>query len=177
LSVTRGASDQVGSLITAETQQQNSTWSWRVNGFSEATERVVSNGTFEMLVGPPSGADFESSGASFASVHIHNRYIATIAYYGISGSVVLFIWLFTVARNVGVWVPHRDRHSPETHAATAFLQALLFSQLTYFVAYSGGITQGCITALIWLAATSPSRQTRHTSLATRTRFSYPVPNQ
>src|SRR5262249_16786418 len=130
-----GGMDRVISLVTAnidETQQQDSTWSWRVNGFVEATERLFSADTFEMLVCPPSGRNETS--ASVASVHIHNRYIATLAYYGILGCAVLLIWLFVVARKIGGWVRPNRRTNPEVRAGSAFLQALLLSQLTYFIA-------------------------------------------
>jgi len=136
-----------------ETQRQDSTWNWRVEGFAEATDRVFSSDTFEMLLGPPSGRDLGSR-ASLASVDIHSRYVATLAYYGIFGAMVLIIWLSAVARKVGGWVRDRRGGSRETQVGTAFLQALLLSQLTYFVPYSGGMLQGAITAVIWLAARS-----------------------
>ena len=148
--------DRVVSLARTnfdETQQQDSTWNWRVKGFAEATERVSSSDTFEMLLGPPSGRDLGSSG-SFASVHIHNRYVVMLAYYGVLGGLVLLLWLFAVGRKVGGWIRTHPGGGPEMHAGTAFLQALLLSQLTYFVVYTGGIVQGGITALIWLAAES-----------------------
>ena len=136
-----------------ETQQQDSTWNWRVKGFAEAAERVASSDTFELLLGPPSGRDLGSS-ASFASVHIHNRYLGTLAYYGLFGAIVLIIWLSAVARKVGGWVWPRPGEDREMRVGTVFLQALLLSQLAYFLAYSGGIMQSGITALIWLAAGS-----------------------
>jgi hypothetical protein len=153
-----GGIDRVISLIRVnleETQQQDSTWSWRMNGFSDAANRVFSSDTLEMLLGPASGRDLESS-ASFASIHIHNRYISTIAYYGIFGGVALLIWLLLVARKVGGWRASRYGSRPEPGGGTTFLQALLLSQLTYFLAYSPGIDQGCITALICLSAASTS---------------------
>src|SRR5439155_14643123 len=149
-----GTADHVFSLITAnidETQRPNSTWRWRVNGFSEATYRLRSSDTFEMLLGPPSGRDLGSS-VSFASVHIHNRYVIMLAQYGVLGGLVLLLWLFSVGRKVGGWIRPQPGGSPEIHAGTAFLQALLLAQLTYFLVNTGGIIQGCITALIWLAA-------------------------
>jgi hypothetical protein len=143
-----------------ETQEQNSTWNWRVEGFAEATERVFSSGTFEMLLGPPSGGDL-GSGASFASVHIHSRYVATLAYYGIFGTIVLIIWLSAVAKKIGGRVRDRRGGGPEMLIDTALLQALLLSQLVYFVPYSGGMIQGAMTAFIWLSAPSPVRVLRH----------------
>jgi hypothetical protein len=168
-----GGMDRIISLITAnfeETQQQDSTWNWRVKGFAEATERLFSSNTFEMLVGPPSGRDLESS-AGFASIHVHNRYIATIAYYGLFGGIVLAVWLFAVGRKVGAWVRVNHGDSPKMCAGTAFLQALLLSQLTYFFAYTGGIEEGSITALIWLAAASQSERDKVCALSRPCKFS------
>jgi len=168
-----GGMDRVISLITAnfeETQQQDSTWSWRVNGFAEATERLFSSNTFEMLVGPPSGRDLESS-ASFASIHIHNLYIATLAFYGLFGGILLAVWLFAVVRRVGPWVRVNHGNSPKMRAGTAFLQAVLLSQLTYSFAYTSGIDQGSITALIWLAATSQSETGKVCALSRPVKFS------
>jgi hypothetical protein len=159
LSITTGGINSVVSLVKVnldETQQENSTWSWRVKGFSEAMERLFSSDMFEIMLGPPSGrlqfgALDSALGLSGASVFIHNRYIHTFAYYGVFGGVLLLIWIFTVARKAGWWIRLRPGESPEMRVGTTFLQALLLSQLTYFVAYGGEIMQGSITALIWLA--------------------------
>jgi hypothetical protein len=155
LSVT-GGMDRAVSLIRAnieETQRNNSTWSWRVNGFAEATDRLFSSDTFEIMVGPPSGRDLRSS-AHAESIYIHNQYIATVAYYGVVGGLILVIWLFAVARELGGWIHKRPEDGKSANVRVAFLEALLLSQLTYFVAYQGRIVQGSITALIWLAARS-----------------------
>jgi hypothetical protein len=77
-----------------------------------------------------------------------------LAYYGVLGELVLLLWLFGVGRKVGGWIHPHPGGGPEIHAGTAFLQALLLAQLTYFMVYTGGIVQGGITALIWLAAES-----------------------
>jgi hypothetical protein len=156
LSLTGGI-DRIVPLVRAnldETRQQESTWNWRVHGFYEATDQLFSSDAFEIIVGPPSGRGWESIAAGSASVNVHSRYVETLTYYGISGVVVLLIWLFTVARKVGGWVRPSPGEDPAMRVDTAFLQALLLSQLTYFVAYSGGIMQGTITPLIWLAAAS-----------------------
>jgi hypothetical protein len=142
----------LGKVNFDETQQDNSTWSWRVQGFAEATDRVFSSDMLETLLGPPSGRDLNSDDNVVASVHIHNRYVATLANYGIVGLAGLIAWLSIVARKVGGWVGPIPGESCESRVGRVFLQALLLSQLTYFVAYSGEIMQGVLIALIWLAS-------------------------
>jgi hypothetical protein len=149
-----GSTDRLESLIRVnitETQQQSSTWNWRIDGFSEAVDRLFSSSMSEILVGPPSGRDLRLT-ATQASLYIHSRYVETLAHYGTFGAVVLLIWLFSVARKLGGWLHTPPGQGHEAHAARAILQALLLSQLTYFVAYSGGIAQGALTGLIWIAA-------------------------
>jgi hypothetical protein len=152
--IAAGGVDRVlslGKVNFDETQQDNSTWSWRMQGFAEATDRLLSSDMLETLLGPPSRGDVSSDG-DVASVHIHNRYVATLAYYGIVGLAGLIAWLSIVARKVGGWVGPIQGESCETRVGRVFLQALLLSQLTYFVAYSGEIMQGVLLALIWLAS-------------------------
>jgi hypothetical protein len=152
-----GRLDSVVSLVKVnvdETQQADSTWDWRVQGFADATDRALSGDLFETIVGPPSGNDLSndlSATASFASVHIHNRYVSVLAYYGLFGVASLLWWLLLVAKKVGGWV-RSAQGGCGCWAGQAFLQALLVSQLTYFVAYAGGLLQGVLLAMISLAS-------------------------
>lgn len=94
-----------------------------------------------------------------ASVYIHSRYVETLARYGVLGGLLLLIWLVAVARKVGGgWVRARSWESRPMSVETTFLQALLLSQLTYFVAYSGGLIPGGVIGLIWLAATADTER-------------------
>jgi hypothetical protein len=165
-----GGIDRVELLVRTnlnETQQQDSTWTWRVGGFAEATDRLFSSDTSEILFGPPSGRDLGSD-VGMASVSIHSRYVETLAHYGILGGVLLLIWLVAVARKVGGgWVRGRSWEGRPMSVETAFLQALLLSQLTYFVAYSGGLTQGEVIGLIWLTATADTERVHESVLNPR----------
>ena len=139
-----------------EARAENNTWTWRLDGFAEAINRVFSNGPFEMLIGPPAGRELGSN-ASFASEHIHDRYIDTLAYYGLFGVAILLIWVLKIIRKVNACARRRS-DAKDAVLDQAFLQALLLSQLIYFVPYFGGIMQGAMLALIWMAASfRPSR--------------------
>ena len=132
-----------------ETWQPDSTWNWRVGGFEEARERVFAGSPVEMLVGPPSGEILDAR-ASTAAIYIHSRYVATLAYYGTLGALVLVVLLSKVAMKLAPWT-----HNGYSEVDRSFLQALLLSQLLYFFAYTGGIVQGAVTALLWLASPAP----------------------
>jgi hypothetical protein len=163
-----GGIDRVELLVQTnlnETQQKDSTWSWRVDGFVEAMDRLFSSDASEIVFGPPSGRDLGSDVRTAASVYIHSRYVETLAHYGLLGGLALVIWLVAVARKVGGrWVRMCSWEGRPVSVETAFLQALLLSQLTYFVAYSGGLVLGAIMGLIWLAATGDTGRVHDSGL-------------
>jgi hypothetical protein len=151
-----GVMEEVVSLVRVnleETQRNNSTWNWRVNGFAEAIDRLLSSDTLEVIVGPPSGRDLRP-GASAASIHIHSRYIATFAYYGVIGGSILAIWLCVVAGRLWRWTGTRPEEGTTTRVGVIFLQALFLSLLTYFAAYPGGVVEGSIIALIGVGSSA-----------------------
>jgi hypothetical protein len=158
-----GGINRVGMLVRSnlnETQQQNSTWRWRVAGFTEAVDRLFFSDTSEIIFGPPSGRILGSD-ASTASIYIHSRYVETLAHYGMFGCLLLIMWLVTVTRKVGGgWFRARSWGGRPMSVETVFLQALLLSQFTYFIAYSGGLIQGAVTGLIWLASTADMQRER-----------------
>lgn len=132
-----------------ETQQSDSTWAWRVNGFTEATERTFTSGFIEATIGPAAGRDMEGI-ASVASVHIHDRYVEILAYYGVLGLLTFLWWLWTlVERLQSMNVVARKRRDVPFEAV--LLESLLISQITYFVAYFGGIFSGVMLGIIWIA--------------------------
>ena len=126
-----------------EVQSKNSTWAWRVDGYKEATTRLLSSGPVDMLIGPPSGWE-EYTTASFAATHIHSKYVETLAYSGIVGFICLILWFWMLAKRVSL--------TTSAHYGTAFLEALLISELLYLVPYFGGVLQGTTLGLIWVAA-------------------------
>jgi hypothetical protein len=153
LLVASGKSGTLLSLIgtnVAETQQSDSTWAWRVSGFSEATERTLTNGIIEAAIGPASGRDLSNT-ASFASAHIHDRYIDVLAYYGVFGLAVFMWWLWaqgTSLRSIFVMAEKRR----EMMLEVVLLESLLISEMVYFVPYFGGLRDGMLLGLLWVAA-------------------------
>ena len=130
-----------------ETQGEKSTWEWRVQGFAEATDRVFASDVTDTVIGPPAGWA-ANSGASFASIHIHDRYVDTLANYGVFGLAVLLLWLGVLARRAS----HGRQLGRSGGSGSPLLEALLLSELLYLVPYFGGILQGAALGLIWLAA-------------------------
>jgi hypothetical protein len=154
ISVAPNVANSAQKLIGANVQEiegSGSTWEWRTKGFEEAIDRTYSGSTEEMLIGPPAGRNLGSS-ASFASVFIHDRYVDTLAYYGIVGEALLVIWLLLVARSMGRWGPMQRQQDREYEAGRAFLQALLLSALTFFIPYSGSLPLGTTIGLMWVVA-------------------------
>jgi hypothetical protein len=151
-----GRLDFVESVLTKnidETQQEDSTWNWRVQGFIEATNRALFGDVIELIVGPPSGRDLGAT-ASVASVHIHNRYVDTFAFYGLIGLFSFLACLLDIAKRVFGWAkpPHAAR---EDASGLVLVQALHLAQLTYFIAYPGELLQGIVFALTLSASYAP----------------------
>ena len=144
-----------GDLVTAnlsETQTEHSSWAWRVQGYAEATDRVLASSPSDMLLGPPAGWA-ANSGASAASIHIHSRYVDTLAYYGIVGASVLLLWFAMLTIRTLQRSDLASKMQLRSHGSQALLQALLISELVYLVPYFGGILQGAVLGLLWVAAT------------------------
>lgn len=150
-----GQADKVISLLknnVNETQQDDSTWAWRVDGFYEATDRALSSGAVEAAIGPAAGRDLRQV-ADIASIHIHDRYLDTLAYYGVAGLMVFGTWLWMFG--VRLWrFRSLARHRLDGSIEAALLEALLISEITYFVAYAGGLLHGAMLGLLWAASES-----------------------
>jgi hypothetical protein len=132
-----------------EIRRDDSTWAWRVAGYTEAVQRALSEGITEAVVGPPSGRDL-SDKAGFASIHIHNRYISALAYYGLAGLIMVLVWLASSAARIQrqECIGTQDGSG---RSARVVLQALLISAIVYFVPYSGGQLEGSLLGMMWLA--------------------------
>jgi hypothetical protein len=159
-----GTVETVDSLVSANIQEARgtrSTWEWRVQGFTEATRRVFEGATTDMIIGPPGGWA-ASSGASFASVHIHDRYVDTLAFYGLFGLAMLLVWLGALTKRVSQARRPTATNPVCDEGASALLQALLLSEVVYLIPYFGGIPQGAVLGLIWVAASrrTPSQRAR-----------------
>ena len=150
-----------------EVGHDDSTWAWRVEGYSEAMQRVFSNGLAEAALGPPSGGEGDLMGtASFASIFIHDRYVGVLAYYGVTGLLVLLVWLISSAARLQSLRPiaSRDRHA---RTNKAILEALLISILVYFVPYSGGLLEGSLLGALWLTSAAGRAGKDDVALAAR----------
>lgn len=135
-----------------ETQTRDSTWAWRVEGYKEATDRQFNYNSADMLFGPPSGWSVNTTGG-YASMHIHSRYVGTLANYGVIGFVALLFWFGVLAKRI-FW-PIRVFNGNRGLCAServAFLQALFLSTILYLVPYPGGILHGTVLGLMWITA-------------------------
>jgi hypothetical protein len=135
----------------AEAEQQESTWTWRVDGYSEATERLFSSGLSETVIGPPIGADLTDK-ASEASLTIHDRYIFVLVYYGVTGLIFLLLWLALSAARIHMLGGRADHSDRGARITKVILEALLVSVLVYMVPYNGEELEGLLMGAIWLAS-------------------------
>lgn len=150
--IATGQSAKIVSLAKSnidETRRDDSTWEWRVGGFSEAIERSFSSGVIAAAFGPPAGRDSDDT-ADEASVHIHNRYIYILAYYGVTGLAIFGIWIWRFGARLRRF-RHISMDQSRSLVEPAVLEAMLISELTYFIAYTGGLLHGAILAALWLA--------------------------
>ena len=147
--------ESTGMIVTTNVQEaesSNGTWAWRVAGYEEATARFLDGGSVDMFIGPPAGWAADLIHEHFASTVIHSRYVGTLAFYGIVGSAALLLWFGMLAKRIG-WPTRSPRGRPaRDHAGTILLEALFLSELVYMVPYTGGILQGAVLGLIWVAA-------------------------
>jgi hypothetical protein len=148
--------ESAGMIVTTNVQEvesRNSTWAWRVAGYEEATDRLFSSQPADILIGPPAGWAADLMREHFASTAIHSRYVSTLAFYGIVGSIALLLWFGMLAKRIG-WPTRSPRGRPaRDHAGSILLEALFLSELVYMVPYSGGILESAVLGLIWVAAT------------------------
>jgi hypothetical protein len=140
-----------------EARSEQSTWTWRVQGYTEATDRVLAGEAIDMLIGPPAGWSANSDG-SFASIHIHSRYVDTLAYYGFVGAFAILVWFVVLIKRSRRPAHISSRMQSLSRSSSALLQALLFSEMIYLVPYFGGILQGAALGLLWISATQGAFQ-------------------
>jgi O-antigen ligase len=151
--VASGNAKQLTSMLEVnieEATKEDSTFAWRLSGFGEAIDRTFSGGPVDIVLGPPSGRDLTDI-ASFASTHIHNRYIDTLAYYGVLGLLLLLALLRGLAARV-LRIRSSVVEGTAPDLAGLVLQAILLSELTYFLAYFGNLAHGAILGLLWVTS-------------------------
>ncbi len=150
----------IGATDLAHVADPHSTWAWRTKGYAEATDRLLADGALDVSIGPPAGWAARVEGGSFASTHIHSRYVQTLAFNGVVGASVLLVWFVVLIRRSWGPVHILSRIQPGSQRNRALLQAILFSELVYLVPYSGGILQSALLGLLWIAATQGAPQSR-----------------
>lgn len=141
-----------------ETEGSGSTWAWRVKGYEEAVDRLLDSNPTDMVIGPPAGWAASSNG-SFASIHIHSRYVITLAFYGIFGFVVQLFWFIGLAKRTSK-ISFPSSRERQRNTGSVFVQALLLADLAYLVAYFGSMPQGALLGLILIVATQGSARKR-----------------
>jgi hypothetical protein len=143
---------RIATINVQEVQSEDSTWAWRVEGYREATARLLASEPVVMFIGPPAGWETTPPLEDSPSTNIHSRYIEVLAYYGLIGFAVLLLWFVMLAKRVG-WPTESRRGGPaRDYAGKLFLEALLLSEMVYLVPYFGGLLQGAVLGLIWVAA-------------------------
>jgi hypothetical protein len=149
--ILRSAGEMLSTGLS-ETRGSHSTWAWRVDGYSEAIDRFLDSEFIDTLLGPPAGWA-KNSGGSFASIHIHSRYVDTLAYYGAIGTAILLLWFIVLLVRCSRRPPSSIKTEGASQGSLALLQALLISELIYLIPYFGGLLQGSVLGLLWIAAT------------------------
>lgn len=154
LAVRPGIMGRVQSLLTVnvdETEQENSTWVWRTDAFKAATEDLFSGDVTQVVVGEPAGWDTDVNGTG-EQFFIHSRYVHTLVVYGCLGLFVFMASIVALLKRTRKAALHGLEESREAFLGRIFLQSLLLTQMTYYVAYNGGIMQGALMGLVWLAS-------------------------
>jgi len=137
----------VTSSLTAgyqETATQNSTFSWRLQGWSAMINRQIAGPVADLVVGSPSGTGNESINEAVFVPASHSQYVWTFSMTGIIG-LALLVWVYVTALR-------KSRRRLRSRSAFVSQAALLFTallalQLTFFVGYSSGGLVGLMLGL------------------------------
>ena len=137
----------VTSSLTAgyqETATQNSTFSWRLQGWSAMINRQIAGPVADLVVGSPSGTGNESINEAVFVPASHSQYVWTFSMTGIIG-LALLVWVYFTALRKS----RRRLRSPSAFIGQValLLTALLALQLTFFVGYSSGGLVGLMLGL------------------------------
>jgi hypothetical protein len=138
----------VTSSLTAGYQQtsatQNSSFSWRLQGWSALIDRQRAGPTVDLFVGSPSGTGNVSINEFVFLRALHSQYVWTFTTTGIMG-LALLVWVYVTALRKS----RRRLRSPSGFVGQAALlfTALLALQLTFFVGYSSGGLVGLMLGL------------------------------
>ncbi|MGA3354463.1 MAG: hypothetical protein ABSD85_14965 [Acidimicrobiales bacterium] len=129
---------------TSAAQSSNSTFSWRLQGWSAMINRQRAGPVADLVLGSPSGTGNESINEAVFLPASHSQYVWTFTITGISG-LALLVWVYVTALRKS----RRRLRSPSAFVGQAALlfTALLALQLTFFVGYSSGGLVGLMLGL------------------------------
>lgn len=140
-----GATSDITAGIERTSSSQDSTFSWRLEGWSALIDRQTTGPRSDLAVGSPSGTgeDRIINGAR-VTVAAHSGYVSTLTMTGILG-VILLMGLHVAA----IRRSRQVSSSPSSFVGRAALlfTALLALQLVYFVGYSTGSIAGIVLGL------------------------------
>jgi hypothetical protein len=141
----------VTSSLTAGIQQtstsQNSTFSWRLHGWSVLISRQIDGPTVDLVLGSPTGTGYARIiGGGTVTVAPHSEYVSALDLTGLVG-IVLLVWLYAAALR-RCFRRLRSAYPLVGQSALLFI-ALLALQLTFFIAYSEGVLVGIMLGLAW----------------------------
>jgi hypothetical protein len=139
----------VTSSLTAGYEQtsttQNSTFSWRLQGWSVLINRQMAGPVADLAVGSPSGTGSEHVIAGqITTAPAHSEYVSSLIGTGIIG-LALLVWVYVRALRKS----RRRSRSPSAFVGQValLLATLLALQLTFFVGYSSGTLVGLMLGL------------------------------
>jgi hypothetical protein len=129
---------------TSTAQNSNSTFSWRLQGWSKLINRQRAGPVADLVIGSPSGTGNESSNVDVFLPASHSQYVWTLTMTGIIG-LALLVWVYVQALR-------KSRRRLRSLSAFVGQAALLFTallalQLTFFVGYSSGSLVGLMLGL------------------------------
>jgi hypothetical protein len=129
---------------TSTAQNSNSTFSWRLQGWSAMINRQRAGPVADLVVGSPSGTGNETVNEAVFLRAAHSQYVWTLSSTGIIG-LALLVWVYATALR-------KSRRRLRSRSAFVGQAALLFTallalQLTYFVGYSSGGLVGLMLGL------------------------------
>jgi len=129
---------------TSTAQNSNSTFSWRLHGWSAMINRQRAGPVADLVVGSPSGTGNESINEAVFVPASHSQYVWTFTMTGIIG-LALLVWVYVTALR-------KSRRRLRSRSAFVSQAALLFTallalQLTFFVGYSSGGLVGLMLGL------------------------------
>jgi len=119
---------------------QSSTFSWRLQGWSQLISRQVHGSPIYLLIGSPSGTGSDRSiNGEIVTVSPHSEYVLALESTGIIGTFSLLAICAGLLKKLKRRL--RSQSLDDSQLATLCM-VLLATQLTFFIAYSAGLIAG-----------------------------------